>query len=530
MDRKTLLKQLEKQPEPCFDFIVIGGGATGLGIAVDAASRGYTTVLFEQSDFAQATSSRSTKLIHGGVRYLAQGDIMLVIEALHERYRMSRNAPHLSSNQEFTIPVYTWWEAVKYTAGLKLYDLLAGRMSMGKSCFVGIQDTLVKIPSINEKELKGGVVYHDGQFDDARFAMALVHTSGRMGAIPLNYFRVTGLLKNRDGKINGVITTDQESGKEYFIRGNAIINATGVFADSILRMDEPQAGTTIRPSQGIHLVLDGSFLGGKSALMIPKTSDGRVLFAIPWYGKVVVGTTDTPIDTVHHEPKALEEEIRFILDTAGKYLSRPPKTRDILCVYAGLRPLAASKGDRSTTKEISRRHKITVSSSGLVSVIGGKWTIYRRMAEDTINKAVKVTGMDKRPCITHTMPLYGAAYNNPYDRLRVYGHHARDIKQLIEENPASGHPLHPVLPYSKAEIIWICRNEMPVRLQDILARRTRALILDAKASAAMAPEVADIMAVEFGKDHAWIEEQLADYHRLIDNYLVNTPEISVPED
>lgn len=522
MDRKSLIEKLKKQAETDFDIIVIGGGATGLGIAVDATTRGYKTVLLEQSDFAQATSSRSTKLIHGGVRYLAQGDVMLVMEALHERSRMYKNAPHLSSDQEFIIPVYTWWDVLKYTIGLKFYDLLSGRMSMGKSYFIGRKKTTINLPLVQDKRLKGGIIYHDGQFDDARYALALAQTCIEKGAVSLNYFRVTQLLKNSDGKVNGVKATDLESGVEFSLTAKAVINATGIFADSILRMDNTDADLTIRPSQGVHLVLDHAFLGSTSALMIPKTSDGRVLFAIPWYDKVVVGTTDTPINETSSEPKALDEEVQFILDTAGNYLVHPPKKSDILCVYAGLRPLAAPKGDRNTTKEISRRHKITVSPSGLISILGGKWTIYRRMAEDTVNKAEKVAGMEKHPCITKNLPVYGHSYYNPDDRLCIYGHHAADIRKMIEEEPALGNPLHPALPYCKAEIIWVCKHEMPLKLQDVLARRTRALILNAKASAEIAPQVVEIMAQELGKDSTWKMEQLNEYHKLLSYYLIDS--------
>ncbi len=519
MNREELINKLKQGTEPGWDVVIIGGGATGLGLAVDAASRGYKTVLLEKSDFAQSTSSRSTKLMHGGVRYLAQGDIFLVMEALHERSRMHKNAPHITRNQEFTIPIYTWWDALQYTIGLKFYDLLAGRLSMGKSHFIGREKTLKRLPLLQARGLKGGVVYHDGQFDDARFALALAQTCVEKGAVPLNYFNVAELLKDNNGKVNGVKVTDTESGKDYFIPAKVVINATGVFADNILKMDSPSAKKTIRPSQGVHLVLDSSFLQSRTAIMIPKTSDGRVLFAIPWYGKVVVGTTDTPIDHIDIEPKAIDQEIDFILETAGRFLTRPPQRKDVLCTFAGLRPLAASTGNNEKTKEISRRHKITVSESGLVSILGGKWTIYRRMAQDTIDKAIKIGKLDKREPVTENLHLYGHGYNNPEDRLSIYGHHAEDIKKSILENPRSGIQIHPAFPYNRAEIRWICKNEMPVNLEDILSRRTRAMIIDAKASIEIAPEVANIMADELGHNTEWGKNQIEAYKELAKTYL-----------
>src|SRR5665647_126738 len=363
MNRHNLVEKLEKQSGTVWDLIIIGGGATGLGIAHDSVSRGYKTLLLELSDFAKATSSRSTKLVHGGVRYMAQGDLLLVMEALHERGIMLKNAPHLTFNQEFVIPVYSWWDVCKYTVGLKLYDLLSGRLSIGKSYYIGREKTMSRLPLLKSDGLKGGVVYHDGQFDDSRLAFALAQSSADKGAIVLNYFQVISLLKDNQGKINGLTARDNVSGKEHVLKANLVINATGVFADSVARMDNPDAKPTLRPSQGVHIVLNRSFLQSDSAIMIPKTDDGRVLFAIPWYNEVVIGTTDTPLDKVSLEPVALEKEISFILNTAELYMVCPPKREDILCVYAGLRPLAADPDNPASTKEVSRRHKITLSPS-----------------------------------------------------------------------------------------------------------------------------------------------------------------------
>lgn len=519
MNRETLIKELRKQPDIRWDIIVIGGGATGLGVALDGASRGYKTLLLEQSDFAKGTSSRSTKLVHGGVRYMAQGDLLLVLEALHERGLMLKNAPHLTCNQEFIIPVYNLWDAIKYTIGLKLYDLLAGRLSMGKSYSINRENTLTRLPQIIRKGLKGGIVYHDGQFDDSRMALALAHSCVEQGGMVLNYFKVTGLLKNENGKINGVRAKEMASGNEFTIKANLVINATGVFADDIVRMDNPESRPTIKPSQGVHIVLDKSFLRSNSAIMIPKTDDGRVLFAIPWYNEVVVGTTDTPIDAISLEPVALEKEIKFILQTTEKYLVKPPRREDILCIFAGLRPLAANPDNPDSTKEVSRRHKIALSSSGLLTIIGGKWTTYRRMAEETINKAINTGFLDRRKCVTSNLKLTTITISNSPDRLNIYGDRSFEIKKMISEKPGLGMPIDPRLPYTRAEIIWICRNEMPFTVDDMLARRTRALFLNARASSEMAGEVARLMAEELGYDMKWQEDQIELYNQLVKNYI-----------
>ena len=519
MNRQKCVEELKRQAGKVWDIIVIGGGATGLGVAQDAASRGYKTLLFEQSYFAKATSSRSTKLVHGGVRYMAQGDLLLVMEALHERGLMLKNAPHLTFNQEFVIPVYTLWDVFMYTVGLKFYDLMAGRLSMGKSYFINREKTRSRLPLLNSKGLKGGVVYHDGQFDDSRMAFALAESCAQYEGIVLNYFKVTGLLKDERGKINGVSAMDIDSGKEFNLKTRLVINATGVFADEISRLDDPESKTTIRPSQGVHIVLDKSFLRSNSAIMIPKTDDGRVLFAIPWYNEVVIGTTDTPIDKISLEPVALDEEISFILRTAEKYLVTPPKREDILCIYAGLRPLAANPDNPASTKEVSRRHKITLSPSGLLTIIGGKWTTYRRMAEETIDRAIKAGLMYKAKCVTSNLKLTTINTDNTLVRLYIYGDHYIDIEKMISENPELGIPIDPRLPYTSAEILWICRNEMPLRLEDILARRTRSLFLNARASAEIAPVVAGFMASEFGYDQKWQEEQVESYKELVKNYI-----------
>jgi glycerol-3-phosphate dehydrogenase len=390
---------------------------------------------------------------------------------------------------------------------------------MGKSYFINKEKTLSRLPLLKSQGLKGGVVYHDGQFDDARMALCLAESCIDKGGTVLNYFKVTGLLKDEREKINGVKASDIGSGEEFDFKANLVINATGIFADEIARMDNQSSKPTIRPSQGVHIVLDKSFLQSDSAIMIPKTDDGRVLFAIPWYNEVVIGTTDTPLDIISLEPVALEKEINFILQTAEKYLVKPPQREDVLCIFAGLRPLAANPDKPAATKEVSRRHKITLSPSGLLTIIGGKWTTYRRMAEETIDTAIKAGFLGKAKCITANLKLSSLNTDNPSERLHIYGDHAEEIKTMISENPESGKPLDPKLPYTRAEILWICRNEMPLRVEDVLARRTRSLFLNALASAGIASEVAGLMAKEFGFDQNWQKEQVESYYELVKNYL-----------
>lgn len=516
MNRKTIIDEVKKLSSEPWDVIIIGGGATGLGIALDSATRGYRTLLLEQADFAKSTSSKSTKLVHGGVRYMAQGDLLLVMEALKERGILLKNAPHLTFNQEFVIPVYTLFDVVKYTIGLKFYDLLAGKLSLGRSYFMNRRRTLERLPLLRMDGLKGGVVYHDGQFDDSRLAVTLAGQTTLHGGYTLNYCKVTGFEKDQSGKISRVVAVDSLSGEQFAFSTRLVINATGVFSDEVVRMDNSRSRPAIRPSQGVHIVLDKSFLQSDSAVMIPKTEDGRVLFAIPWYGKVVVGTTDTPVDDVSLEPVALNKEIDFILKTAGNYLVKAPSRKDVLCIFAGLRPLAANPERSEATKEVSRRHKITLTKSGLLSIVGGKWTTYRRMAEETLNKAIESGYLKRSKCVTKSLNLSSGTDKG---RLSIYGNGSGEIAGMIAENPGFAQKLHDSLPYTRAEIVWICRNEMPCNIEDILARRTRALFLDAAASREIAPLVAEIMADENGYDMKWREEQISSYNNLVKNYL-----------
>lgn len=506
-----------------WDFIIVGGGATGLGAAVDAASRGYKTVLLEQADFTKATSSRSTKLVHGGVRYLAQGDVSLVIEALRERGLMKKNAPHLVKDQRFIIGNYKWWEKPFYTIGLTIYDILAGKRGLGRSLPMSKTSVLKEIPQINTNNLRGGVIYHDGQFDDSRMGINLMQTAIEQGATVANYIKVTGLTKNSAGKISGVKVYDELGNTSYTLQGKAVINATGIFVDDLMKMDAPEKDNIVRPSQGVHLVVDKSFLGGDTAIMVPKTSDGRVLFGVPWHNKVVLGTTDTPLNEFVLEPKALDEEIDFILKTAGQYLAKQPKKEDVLSVFAGLRPLAAPKknADGTKTKEISRSHKIVISDSGLVTITGGKWTTYRDMAEDVINKAIETAQLPHKECVTKDLHIHG--YKKDVDRSNfnyVYGSDLEKIQQLQKENPELATKLHSRFDFTGAEIVWAVREEMAITLEDVISRRLRALLLDARAAIDIAPKVASIMAKEMGKDSTWENEQIAEFKEIARNYLL----------
>jgi len=517
--RENQIQSLESHD--LWDIIVIGGGATGLGVALDATSRGYKTLLLEQVDYAKGTSSRSTKLVHGGVRYLAQGNIDLVREALYERGLMLKNASHLVQNQSFIIPNYRNWDNFFYGFGMKVYDLLSGKLSFGTSKFIRAKETLHRLSTLNKKNLKGGVVYHDGQFDDARLAVNLAQTCIENGATLLNHFKVQSLKKSSKGLVNGLLAIDQETQKIYDLMAKVVVNATGVFTDEILKMDQAQAPNTIRPSQGIHLVFDREFLPGNDAIMIPKTDDGRVLFLVPWHNKVVMGTTDTLIDSHSLEPKPLEEEINFILQTANRYLNKKVQRSDVRSIFAGLRPLAAPKDGSEKTKEISRSHKIIVSPSELVTITGGKWTTYRKMAQDTINKIIALKKLPHSPCQTVHLKIHGAQkQSNVQDHLYIYGSDKKFIEQLYKEDSSLKELLHSRLPYTKAEVVFAVRNEMARTIEDVLARRVRVLFLDASAAIDMAEEVAQIIGRELKKDTDWEAAQVASFKVLAQQYLL----------
>ena len=503
-----------------WDIIVIGGGATGLGTALDASLRGFKTLLLEQSDFAKGTSSRSTKLVHGGVRYLAQGDVALVYEALRERGLLFENAPHLVKKQPFIIPCYSWFAKLKFLAGLKMYDWLSGKYSFGRSKLLSKSRLMRDMPAMKSEGLKGGIEYWDGQFDDARLAVNIAQTCAEQGGALLNYFKVTSLRKDSEGNINGLVAYDLENKKEYQLKSKVVINATGVFVDDILQMDVASKKPLVRPSQGVHVVLSKSFLNSDKAMMIPETADGRVLFAVPWHNYILVGTTDTPLEKQSLEPVAMDQEIDFILETAGQYLNRKPERKDVLSVFAGLRPLAAPDKDTDSTKEISRSHKLLVAESGLITITGGKWTTYRKMAEDTVNKSIKVGKLKAVACTSEKLRIHGHRNDVSGGELAVYGSDEAFIQKMVAENPQLGERIIAEHPYIYAEVVWAVRNEMARTVEDVLARRLRVLFLDAKAAMDMAPAVAAVISAELGFDKDWEEEQIRTFNKLSNKYLL----------
>jgi glycerol-3-phosphate dehydrogenase len=519
MNRQNMIQQLESYSGE-WDIGIIGGGATGLGSAIDSASRGYKTILFEKTDFAKGTSSRSTKLVHGGVRYLQQGNIKLVMDALKERGTLKQNAPHLVKNQSFIVPNYKWWEGPYYGLGLKVYDWMSGNLGLGPSRWLSKEEVLQLAPTLDPVDLRGGVLYHDGQFDDARLAINMAQTACEQGACLINYCGVTGFLKT-NGKITGVQVKDIVSGKEYEVKCKAVINATGVFSDTIQHMDDAAKAKTIAPSQGIHIILDAEFLPGSAAIMIPHTDDGRVLFAVPWHKKIIVGTTDTPVSKIADEPVAFPEEVDFIIHHIGRYLTKDPTVNDIRSIFAGLRPLV--KGDSKKTAELSRDHVITIASSGLINILGGKWTTYRKMAEDVVNIAAINNMLTPKDCVTTTLPVHGAQITEDYSNDHYYyGSDWPAIEALTLNDPSLKEKIHERLPYTKAEIVWAVQQEMCMTIEDALARRTRALLLDAKAAVEAAPLVASIMAGLMHKDENWIKEQITSFKKISKSYIPQT--------
>ena len=518
MNREEMMSRILDRTEP-WDMLVVGGGATGIGIAVDAAARGYDILLVEQSDYGKGTSSRSTKLVHGGVRYLQQGNITLVMEALKERGILRENAPHLVHDLAFIVPNYDWWEAPFYGIGLKVYDLLAGRYGFGPSKVLSIPETVKRIPTLKTAGLRGGVIYYDGQFDDARLLINLARTAAEQGATLLSYARVVAFSNDRAGYLNGAVFEDIETGKEHSIKARVVINATGPFADHLRRMDDPEVSPLISPSQGIHLVFDKSFLPGNSAIMVPHTKDGRVMFAIPYLGTTLVGTTDTPIVDVPIEPRAFPEEIDFILETAGMYLQKAPSHDDILSVFTGIRPLVGA-GDDKNTASLSRDHTLIISNSGLLTMAGGKWTTYRQMAEDCVNHAATLAGLDAKPCVTKRLNIHGY-HKSPqkFGSLALYGSDAPAIQDLLRADTLRQERIHPALPALCGEVVWAVRFEAARTIDDFLARRTRSLLLNAQAAIQAAPKVAALMAAELGYNEQWENEQVASFRHISERYL-----------
>lgn len=513
-----------------WDLIVIGGGATGLGVAVDAAARGHATLLVERNDFGAGTSSRSTKLLHGGVRYLEQGNVSLVREALAERDLALANAPHLAWPLAIAVPCRSYGERAFYRTGLWLYDRLAGRSALPASRGLSGSDLGRLVPGlaarVGDRRLVGGVLYHDGQFDDARMALALARTASAAGACLVNHVEVEAIERaGASGRVAGIVVRDHESGERFECRGRAIVNATGPFCDGVRRLDESRAEPIIAASQGVHLVLPARFLPGAVGVIVPRTPDGRVIFALPWRDRVVVGTTDTPLETVPREPRPLEREVEFLLELCGRYLAMPPARSDILAWFTGVRPLVRGAGAVATSR-LSRDHSILVSETGLVTVTGGKWTTYRRMAEQTVDLVERVAGLGRRPCPTRTLRLHGspatgsnqagssAASRGGPDRLALYGTDAAVIGGLAREFPALAAPIHPRVETTGAEIVFAVRQEMARTVEDILSRRTRDLVRDARAAVEAAPAVADLLAAELGRDAAWAAGQVVSFREV----------------
>jgi len=518
MNREEMIGKMVDSNQK-WDFIIVGGGATGMGIALEAASRGYRPLLLEQHDFSAGTSSRSTKLIHGGVRYLQQGNISLVLEALKERGKLRRNAPHLVHDLPFIVPTYDWWEGPFYGIGLKIYDILAGKEGFGPSQMLSKEETISKIPTVETQGLRGGIIYHDGQFDDARLVINLAQTAAEQGAVLVNYMAVRELVKEND-LVSGVVAHDLENNRSYKLGCRAVINATGVFSDSIRKLDEPASPALIQPSQGIHIVLDKSFLPGETAIMVPHTDDGRVLFAIPWHDRVVVGTTDTPVETVSMEPVPMASEIEFVLKHAARYLSKDPGPDDVLSTFAGLRPLVSAH-EQLETATISREHTITISRTGLITIAGGKWTTYRKMAEETIDQALEVAGLKQRPSVSDSLQIHG--YHNhaeSFGDLSVYGSDAVKIDAMAKKKASLGKLLGNGI-IRRAEVLWAVNFEMARTVEDFLARRRRALFLDARTAMDMAPEVAALMGSELKKGRRWQKSQVESFRKTAENYLVH---------
>jgi glycerol-3-phosphate dehydrogenase len=515
MNRVEMLQRLRNEPDD-WDVLVIGGGASGLATAVESVARGYRTALVEQADFAQATSSRSTKLIHGGIRYLQQGRLSLVRESLRERGYLLRNAPHLVHRLPFLLPVYAWWERPFYGAGLKLYDQIAGELGIGCSKHLSRLETLARMPALARDGLRGGILYHDGQFDDARLAITLAQTVADLNGVAVNYVKVVSLLKQND-RVCGVTVRDLESGEEFEVRARVVVNATGVFSDGVRRLDDRTTPELLTLSQGAHIVLDKSFLPGGCALIIPRTSDGRVFFAIPWHDRVLLGTTDTLVSEALLEPRPLPMEIEFLLAHAARYLAHAPTTSDILSAFAGLRPLV--KSGTGKTSKLSRSHLVVVAPSGLVSLIGGKWTTSRLMAEDTVNHAAAVGGLVARLSPTKTLRLHGwREAGNDRPELAEYGSDAGEL--LVTCGSVGDKPLHPHLPYCAGQVVWAVRREMARTIEDVLSRRLRALPLDARAAVGMAAQVAHIIASELGRDENWERQQISNFQELALRHLL----------
>jgi glycerol-3-phosphate dehydrogenase len=530
MNRDDAMNRVRTRTDP-WDVLVIGGGATGVGIAIDAANRGLSTVLCEAYDFGKGTSSRSTKLVHGGVRYLKQGNLSLVRDALRERGRLLENAPHLVRDLSFVIPCDHFWQRIFYGVGLKLYDLLAGRDRFGKSRMLNSKSTKERVNSLHAHHQGGGVLYHDGQFDDSRLLIHMVRTAQEQGACLLNYAPVTEFLRDEHQRISGAKIVDSEEGSTLAILARCVINATGPFCDHVRALDDAEQTPLVAASQGVHLVFARIFFPGDTALIVPKTSDGRVLFIIPWHDHVVVGTTDTPISSVPEEPTVKEEEIDFLLTTLSQYVSPAPQRSDVLSMFVGVRPLVQSAASITSTgtqsSKLSRDHRIVIDESGLITITGGKWTTYRKMAEDCVDQAIAAASLGVRACQTMDLALHGSVHRNisGMDLLNVdsaYGTDAEKIVELETREPHLATRFHPELPLRGSHVVFAVQHEMARTLEDVLARRSRSLFLNARATLTMAPAVATLMRKCLNKDDSWELQQLELFHAVADHFLPPT--------
>lgn len=493
MNRSKIVSAIVNHTQP-FDVLVIGGGASGLGVALDAVSRGLSVALLEKKDFGKGTSSKATKLLHGGVRYLAQGNISLVIEALKERSFVLKQAPHLSRVQKFIIPYRSHWQGYYYLFGLKMYEMLSGKKSLGRSKMISDKETIEAIPNIKIKGLKGGIVYSDGQFDDTRLCIDLVHTINQTGGLCINYFGVESFIHAPDGTIMGVNAVDELRNESYTILSKTVVNATGVWSEQTMAFDKAiDPDIKIVPARGSHITVSREFLGGDTAIMVPKTTDGRVLFLIPWHDKVIIGTTDVVSKVIEADPKATEDEIDFMLENAKGYLTRAPTKQDILSTFAGLRPLAAPRTEQAKSKEISRSHKIVRSKNGLYSLLGGKWTTFRQMGQDTIDIINAKSNLNASSSKSEQMTIMNGL-------------------------PEVGVFIHPSLPYSWSQMEELCKTELIENLDDLLARRTRCIFLDKKATIEIAPKALELMRILKGKDHLWGQAQMDKFNLFADSF------------
>ena len=525
-----------------FDLCVIGGGATGAGCALDARLRGLKTTLLDGGDFASAASSASTKLVHGGVRYLEQAvkkldlaEYRMVQAALGERIRMLKNAPHLAHAAEFLVPVFSWTQALYYKAGMTMYDWIAGKNNLFPSRFLSREETLRRMPSLRKEGLHGAVSYSDGQFDDSRYDLGLVQTFVEAGGEALNYARVTGFAKDAGGKLTGATARDQLSGREFTIQARAFVNATGPASDSVRQLASPDAHRRLRPSKGVHILFPLDEFQSKDALLVPKTEDGRVIFAVPWQGRLLVGTTD---DEATPETKmiVLREEAEYLLRQLNPYLAKPLRLEQIVSGISGLRPLVAAREGHGT-KELIRDHEVEIDArSGLISILGGKWTTHRLMAEDTINAVQGALGETITASLTKEKVLAGAAgFTEEYWRIlakeygiaeaaaqhlaQKFGTRATEVLALARADTSLAAALVPGLPHIRAEVAYAIRNEMAQTIEDILARRLGLQLFDWRASILAAPVVADLLAQELAWPREERDRAIAGYTSKISGFL-----------